>query len=296
MADLVIDLEAGRSGSLRDALASALGDPTLKVGYRVGQGYVDAAGRPLVLPPAPPRAMTRLQRAGEPLAVLVHDAAVLDDPGLTAAVEKAARLGAANAALQREVADQVRELRASRLRLLNAADEERARLEQRLRERVVARLSRLGDKLDGLDPGAREQLAGTLEDLETLSAGLHPGSRRNFAAALESLVARSPVPVDLRLTDVPLADEAATAAYFVCSEALANVVKYARAAQVTISLEVADDHVLVEVADDGRGGADPQAGTGLRGLSDRVEALGGTLAVDSPTGRGTRVTARLPLP
>jgi signal transduction histidine kinase len=306
--DLVVDLGEARSETLRDALARALGDPTLEVGYRLGAGYVDAEGRPLALPAERSllRRVTPVERHGEEVAVLVHDPAVLDDPRLSGALATAAGLAASNARLQAEVRAQLAELSASRRRLVHAADDERRRLERRLRETVELRLTELAHTLeiahaDGTG-GARmthaeEQLARTLDELRDLAAGLHPGGlhEEGLANALSSLVARSPVPVELSVPDGPLPEEIATAAYFVCSEALANVVKYAGATRAVISITERSDRLLVEVADDGVGGAVIGAGSGLRGLADRVEALGGRLEVDSPPGLGTRVTAELPL-
>ena len=305
--DLVVDLGDARSGTLRDALARALGDPTLEVGYSLGDGYVDADGRPLALPASGShRRVTPVERDGEAIAVLVHDPAVLDDPGLSDALATAARLSASNARLQADVRAQLDELRASRRRLVHAGDEERRRLERRLRETVQQRLTELANTLarahaDAARAGrirdAEEQLAHTLGELRDLAAGLDPGglAEGTFADALASLAARSPVPVELTAPNVRPPDEIAAAAYFVCSEALANVVKHASAAHVAISVSARDDRLLVEIADDGAGGAVLGGGTGLRGLADRVEALGGTLGVESPPGGGTRVTAELPL-
>jgi len=305
--DLVLELSEARSGSLRDALAGALGDPTLEVGYWLGDGYVDAEGRPLALPASGSRRrVTSVDRDGEAIAVLVHDPAVLDDPGLSDALATAARLAASNARLQAEVRAQLAELRASRRRLVRAGGEERRRLERRLRETVQRRLTALARALEGAQAGAgsgarlrraEEQLARTLDELRELAAGLHPPglAEGTLAGALAWLVERSPVPVELSVPDERLPEEIATAAYFVCSEALANVVKYAGASRVVIAATVGEAGVHIVIRDDGVGGADPAAGTGLRGLADRLEALGGTLGVDSPPGRGTRVTAELPL-
>jgi signal transduction histidine kinase len=305
--DLVVDLGEARSGTLRDSLARALGDPTLEVGYRLGAGYVDAEGRQLTLPASGTlRRVTPVERHGEEVAVLVHDPAVLDDPRLSSALATAAGLAASNARLHAEVRTQVAELRASRRRLLSAGDEARRRLERRLRETVELRLTELARTLETVQPdgggsvrlrGAEEQLARTLDELRDLAAGLHPGGlhEAGLAATLSSLVARSPAPVQLSVPDGPLPEEIATAAYFVCSEALANVSKYAAASQAAISITKTNNRLFVEVADDGVGGAVIGAGTGLVGLADRVEALGGRLDVDSPPGLGTRVTAELPL-
>jgi signal transduction histidine kinase len=304
--DLVVDLDATRSGSLRDALAAALGDPTLEVGFWIGQGYVDTEGRPLVMPEGSERGITPVERDGQPIALLVHDPAVLDDPGLADALARAARLAASNAQLQAEVLVQLEEIAASRRRLVHAGDEERRRLDLRLRGTVERRLTELaetlrsargdgaGDERIGL---AEERLARTLDDVRDLARGLHPRGLEagGLRSALATLAARSPIPVELRVEDVRPPGEIETAAYFVCSEALANVIKSSRASRATISARKSGDRMEVTIDDDGVGGADPARGTGLRGLADRVEALGGALAIESPTGRGTRVVASLPL-
>ena len=295
VADLVVDLGEDRSGTLRDALAAALGDPTLEVGYRLGDAYVDAQGRPMPLPAdGSGRALTHVERDGRAIAVLVHDPAVLDDPGLSRAIVAAAELTASNARLQGEVRRQLAELERSRRRLVRAGDEERRRLERRLHDTVEQRLARLSGTLAAARlPEAEEQLAQTRDELRELAAGLHPGG--TLAEAIATLARRSPVSVELSVPDAQLPEEVVTAAYFVCAEALANVVKYADASRVTIAVHAGGSSVRLEVADDGAGGANPGRGTGLRGLADRVEALGGTLAVHSPPGEGTRVTADLPL-
>ncbi len=308
--DFVVELGEARSGTLRDALARALGDPTLELGYWLPESgaYVDAAGRPLELPAAgSARAVTRVERDGQAVAVLVHDPAVLDDPGLVEAVAAAARLAASNARLQAEVRAQVSELQESRRRLVRAGDEERRRLEQRLREGAERRLVALEHVLERVSGNAsrstiaeieraRGQLARTLADLHDLAGGLHPRAltEHGLAAALASLARRSPVPVELAVPAERLPAEVAAAAYFICSEALANVAKYASASRVFVRV-TADDHAtLVEIVDDGVGGADPAQGSGLRGLADRVEALDGTLRLESPPGAGTRLAAELP--
>jgi signal transduction histidine kinase len=305
--DLVVDLGHARSGVLRDALARALGDPTLEVGYWLDHGYVDSEGRPLVLPPrGSDRKVTRVDRDGEAVAVLVHDPAVLDDPGLSVALARAARLAAANARLQAEVRAQVVELGASRRRLVHAGDEERRRLERRLHETVERRLTELASTLEDAEVGntdsarlrsAKDQLARTLDEVRDLAAGLHPGviERSGLQGALASLVARSPVQVDLKVTDGRVTEELSTAAYFVCSEALANIIKYAHASRAAISVSQRGERLLVEITDDGAGGAVIGGGTGLSGLADRVETLGGTLELYSPPGRGTRLSVELPL-
>jgi signal transduction histidine kinase len=311
--DLVVELGEARSGTLRDALARALGDPTLEVGYRLPESgvYVDAAGRPLdVASPGSGRRVTHIERDGQVVAALVHDSAVLDDRGLLDAVAAATRLAASNARLQAEVRSQVAELHASRRRLVRAGDDERQRLEQRLHDSAERRLALLAHALEGTQGRTRggpeteqrieraeEQLGLTLGELRELAAGLHPRllSERGLASALRALGERSPVPVELAVPTRRLPDEIEAAVYFVCSEALANMAKYAHASRVEVSVRERGGRLLVEVADDGVGGAVIERGTGLRGLADRVEALGGSLSLESPPGGGTRVAIELPL-
>jgi len=311
--DLVVELGEARSGTLRDALARALGDPTLEVGYWVPgrNGYVDASGRDLTIPaPGAERRVTRIDRDGQRVAALVHDPSVLEDPGLVEAVAASTRLAASNARLQAAVRAQVAEVVASRRRLLRAGDEERRRLEERLQEGAERRLNDLlrileraqaESKRDAEAAGrldrARAQLEQTLGEIHQLARGLHPRelSDGGLSAALASLAERSPVPVDVEVAAGRLPDDVEAALHFACSEALANVAKYASASTVSITVTADDGLLQLAIEDDGVGGADPARGTGLRGLADRIEALGGTFGVDSPVGHGTRVAADLPL-
>jgi signal transduction histidine kinase len=310
VADLVVELGEARSGTLRDELARALGDRSLQVGYWLPEAaaFVDAAGRPLAVPgPGSGRAATMVERDGQPLAVLVHDPAVLDDPGLAEAVSSAAGLAAANARLQAEVRSSLAEIAASRQRILAAADEERSRLERRLRDGAQRRLGDLAETLrlarrSAAGPGtagrvarAELQFARTQEDLGRLAHGLHPRqlSEQGLGAALAALAGDFPLPVDLAVSATRTSPAVAACVYFVCSEALANVAKHASASRVQISVAPGARGITVEVADDGTGGADP-GGRGIRGLADRVETLGGTLTVTSAPGHGTRLTAVIP--
>jgi signal transduction histidine kinase len=176
------------------------------------------------------------------------------------------------------------------------------RLERRLHDGAERPLLRIGQLLDEADGGPqldyiREQLEGTLAELHELARGLHPSelSENGLAVALAPLAARSPLPVELSVEVVRLPGEVEVAVWFVCAEALANAVRYSGASQATVAV-VADGRVArVEIADDGSGGADLDRGTGLRGLADRLDALGGTLRVESPPGGGTRVIGELPL-
>ncbi len=310
--DLVVELGESRSGTLRDELARALGDPTLEVGYWLpNEGvFVDSDARPFALPdPGSQRSVTIIEGDGRPVAALVHAPAVLDDPGLREAVAAAAELAAANARLQAEVRAQVAELRESRRRILEAGDEERRRLERRLREGAEERLERLAEQLSRARPAAgseavREridrteaQLARTLEELHRLAHGLHPRvlAEAGLAGALASLADETSVSVEVYSPVPELPVDVEAVAYFVCSEALANIAKHASASRASVAVTTGDGRVTVAIEDDGLGGADPTRGTGLRGLADRVEALGGALHVDSPAGGGTRLAAEIPL-
>ena len=310
--DLVVELGETRSGTLREAIARALGDPSLQVGYWLPEsgGFVDSEGHPLRLPePGSERSMTMVERDGEPVAVLVHDPAVLGDPGLVEAVAAAAKLAAANARLQVEVRARLTEIGASRRRILDAGDEERDRLERHLREGAQRQLDGLAETLRHARKSAasastiehiaqsQRQLSRTQEELHRLARGIHPRelSDQGLAAALASLAKDFPLPVSLALSTTDASPTAEACAYFVCSEALANVAKYASASTVRILVSSRPGAVVVEVEDDGVGGADPVRGTGLRGLADRVETSGGTFTLDSPSGGGTHLTAVIPV-
>jgi signal transduction histidine kinase len=312
LADLVVELREARSGTLRTALARTLGDPSLQVGFWSpdAAGYVDETGRPLELPPAGAnRSVTRIEREGQTVAALVHDPAVLDDPELVSALAAASRLEASHARLQAEVREQLAELESSRRRLVRTGTTERRRLERRLHDGAERRLRDLEQILErarahpGTPPQLREklsrveeQLDATLAELRELGHGLHPQAltEGGLAQALASLEERSVVPVDLSVASERLPEEVEAAVYFLCSEALANVAKYASASRVAVSVAVGDGVVRVEIADNGVGGADPTRGSGLRGLADRLEALGGTLTIESIPGKGTRLIGEAP--
>jgi signal transduction histidine kinase len=313
--DLVVELAESPSGTLRDALAVALGDPTLQVGYWLleSSSYVDAGGRRLDLSqPGTGRAVTPIELHGRPIGVLVHDPAVLDDPGLLESVGSAARLAASNARLQAEVRAQVAEVMASRRRLVEVGDDERRRLERRLHQGAEQRLEVLGASLAKAtalaerSPGgetrahlelAHRQLGRTIAELHELARGLHPRAleESGLAGALTELARRSPVPIQLNVTAGELRRDVEAGAYFVCSEALSNLAKHARATSCALTVVTRDGRLKVEIVDDGVGGADARKGTGLRGLVDRVEALGGRLTIASSKGGGTRLTAEIPL-
>jgi signal transduction histidine kinase len=310
--DLVVELGEARTGTLRGQLARALGDPSLEVGYWLPDRavFVDTEGHVLSLPDAGSgRSVTTVERDGQPVAALVHDPAVLEDPGLLEAVASAAQLAGSNARLQAEVQARVEELAASRRRILEARDQERRRLERRLHDGAESRLAELAatlrrsrrsasdEQTSDQIARAEDQLVQTLEELRRLAHGLHPRvlSEQGLQGALAALAGDLPLPVDVRVTTDQMPPRVAVVAYFVCAEALTNVAKHAAAARVAVSVTTRDDQLRVEIADDGMGGADPARGSGLRGLADRVETFGGRLWVDSGPGRGTRLVAEIPL-
>jgi signal transduction histidine kinase len=299
---LVVDLgDPGSAGTLRERLARALGDPTLEVGYFLPEreGYVDEAGRAFELPAADSaRAMTPIAEGSEAVAALVHDAAVLNDADLVGAVASATRLAVSNARLQADVRARVAEVDASRRRIVQAADAQRRRLERELRDGAERRLAQMAELLEAGGPElaeVRRDLDAARSDVREFARGIHPAvlTDRGLGPALAELATRSPVPVTVDAPPGRWPPAVEAAAYFVCSEALTNVAKYAHASGVTVVVSERGDQLRVAIADDGVGGADPSAGSGLRGLADRVEALGGRLQVASEPGRGTRVLAEL---
>ncbi len=311
--DLILELRSEPApGDLRDALANALRDPSLDLAYWVPdfQTYVDPKGRPVNLPDDPDRTATLIERDGRHVAALLHDRALGDERQLLEAAGAAAGMSLENARLQAELRARVEELSGSRARVIEAGQRERQRLERNLHDGAQQRLIALSLRLSMLEKrmpaeptltreldAARHEIALSLEELRDVARGIHPAvlSGHGLTVAVESLAARAPLPVRLAL-DVPgrLPERVEVAAYYVVSEGLANVAKHARAAGATVSLERQRRFLVVEVVDDGVGGADTERGSGLRGLADRVEALGGRLRVWTPLGGGTRVQAEIP--
>ncbi|HEX2413635.1 MAG TPA: histidine kinase [Thermoleophilaceae bacterium] len=308
--------EVPASGRLRDALAEALGDPSLEVLYWIPEDerFVDGSGHARELPaPGSGRAFTQVERDGRPVAAILTDPLLLDKrDGHVDAIGAAASLALENERLDAELRCKLEELRDSRERMLRIGLEERRRLERDLHDGAQQRLVSMALELRlaraklqddpaaaaALLAGASDELDAALGELRELARGIHPAvlSDRGLDTAIETLAHRAPVPVEVgELPDEPLPEAVELAAYFVVAEALTNVAKYARASRATVSVERANGRVVVAVADDGVGGADPETGTGLRGLADRIAVLEGRLDVDSPPGRGTTVTARIPV-
>ena len=269
-------------------------------------------GRPVNLPdPDSGRAVTPVEWEGARIGILIHDPAAASGAALGESVSAAAALAAANARLQAEVRDQVGQVLASRRGLVEAGADERRRLERRMHGGAGRELEELADLLSAADDfagslnetellatieRARRQLDRTREESD-LARGLYPQALtgRGLAAALSELAAHTAVPVELTVSAPGLPVNVAAVAYFVVAEALSNAVKYAHASTVTVRIWVQEARLAIQVMDDGVGGADPDKGSGLRGLVDRVEALDGSLRINRPAGAGTQLAAEIPL-
>jgi signal transduction histidine kinase len=306
LANRVVELAESTSGTLRDVLAHVLDDPALQVGYWDGQHYRDSSGQEVAAQPeVDGRAVTFVRRDAQPFAVVVHTASILDDPPLVSAVTTATRLTATNAILQTTIHRQLSELKASRRRLLDADDTQRRQLAGRVRSGAGRHLDVIRDLLLAAagggepPPGVGRALAvleQTDRELDQLARGLYPPElAHGLDAALRSLAASDPsLEVDVTATCVDPPPDVAAGVYFVCAEGIANVHKHADASAAGVSVTITPDVAVVHVADHGPGGADPARGSGLSGIRDRVEALGGTLSIDSPPNGGTRLQARIP--
>jgi signal transduction histidine kinase len=310
---LIIELRADLApADLRAALARALRDPTLTLAYWLPEfhSYVDLDGQPVEVPDRDGRATTVIDRGGALVAALLHDPALDDERDLLNGVTAAAGMALENGRLHAQLRARLDELRGSRARLIDAGQKERQRLERNLHDGAQQRLVALSLELGMLeqrltaDPEAqarldraRREIALSLEELRDVARGIYPAvlSGHGLEVALESIVARAPLPVRLIVQlDGRLQEPLEVAAYYVVSESLANIGKHAEAKSATVEVGRRNGGIVVEVIDDGIGGADTERGTGLRGLADRVEALGGRLRVWTPTGGGTRVRAEIP--
>jgi len=312
--DLVVELEETPPEGLRDALARALNDRTLEVAFwlRERQEFVDENGVPVTLPEdTTRRAVTLLEHDGDRYAALIHDPTLRDEPRLVEAAAAAARMALENARLQAEVRAQLARVSESRSRIVAAADEQRRRIERDLHDGAQQRLVALALELRNaqrrlgteVDPEVERILVAAVDDLQLavaelreLARGIYPRilTEDGLAAALESLAVRMPVPVKVTASEERLPPELEAAAYFLACEALTNAVKYANASSVEIRAARDNGSLVIEVVDDGVGGADPADGSGLTGLAERLEAHGGSLRVESGNGLGTRVVGELP--
>jgi signal transduction histidine kinase len=311
--ELLVQLRTDPAPDLRELLAQALRDPTLSLIYWLPQygSWADQDGNATTIPEQDSgRSVTFVKQNGEQIAALVYDAALGEEPELVEAVSAAAGIALENGRLEAELRAQLRELQGSRSRVVEAQQNERRRLERNLhdgaQQRLVAlalELGLLAERADN-DPGtqdrlkhARSEVAESLDELRDIARGLHPAvvSGHGLAIALESLAAATPFEVQLKTDGLPrLPEQLEVAAYYVVSESLTNAAKHAQADRVTVEVGITDYTLIVEIVDNGIGGADSERGTGLRGLADRIEALNGRLRVWSPGGKGTRVRAEIP--
>jgi signal transduction histidine kinase len=321
--ELVERLNGERRRSLREALADALGDRGLQLITWLARDerYVDETGAPVALDALQGRAVTEVERGGRRIGAIVHDPALLEDAELMQAACAAAALALENERLEAELRARVAELEDSRAKVIEVGLAERRRLERDLHDGAQQRLVALGlqvsmarARLDGDPAGAREildrardELREAQEELRELARGIHPAilTDRGLGAAVESLAQRATVPVTVRAVPARrLPPPVEAVAYFVVAESLTNVAKHARAGAAEIRIERVNGHAVVEVADDGVGGAPgcargagsvpDGAGSGLRGLADRLAAVDGRLTVHSPPGAGTTIRAEIP--
>jgi signal transduction histidine kinase len=310
---LALDRTPATPQGLRDALSHALADPSLELLFWLPERgeFVDANGAAISTPDdSERRAVTRLEHENEPLAAIVHDPSLLEEPELVEAAGAAARLALENARLHAQTRAQLRQVRESRRRIVAAADEERRRIERNLHDGAQNRLlalalelskaqRRLGEEVDSeverLLAASVEELQSTVDELRTLARGLHPTvlTEYGLGAALESLTSKSPLPVTLEVDDERLLPQVEGTAYFVAAEALSNVLKHAHAAVASVTAHRRGETLVVEIRDDGIGGACAREGSGLQGMVDRVEALGGRLRIESGAS-GTQVIAEIP--
>jgi signal transduction histidine kinase len=306
-------------GQVRDALATALGYRSLTIAYWLPdqQRHVDASGRPVRLPEANSgRTFTTIWHGGRRVAAIVHDVSLCDEPRLARSAAAAAALSLENERLDAELHSRLEELRGSRARLVEAGDTERRRIERDLhdgaQQRLVSLLLNLNlarrqdageppeqqrDAHDALWEKLEGELIEALAELRTLASGILPPilADHGLLAAIDDLASRSPLTVEIEEMAVGrVALSVEVAAFFVVSEALANVAKHAGTPVARLRVAQEDGRLLIEVSDDGVGGVKPETGTGLRGLADRVGALDGRLDVDSPAGTGTTIRAEIP--
>lgn len=301
---LMIDLGSPGQHDLTAALAAALEDPTLEVAYPSGDALVDAAGR-VIDPPVAGRLVTPVGDPGHPLALLIHDRSLGDEPALLLSASSAMRLALENARLDAQVRGHLLEVQQSRARIVTAADEARRRLERDLHDGAQQRLLAVGMALrmmrdtssdSDLLADAERELAAGLDELRELAAGIHPAVLTDcgLLPALQDLVSRMGKVVTLSAEPMPrLPPPIEAALYFATSEAVANALKHAAPRTVIVNVRQPQGRVVIDIADDGRGGADP-CGAGLCGVADRLAAINGTSAITSRRGLGTVIRVEAP--
>jgi signal transduction histidine kinase len=316
VANLLVELRRNPTADPQEPLARALRDPSLRLAYWLpkSRSWADQNGEPTALPGIDERRAVRIiQRDNEPMAAMVFDRALEDEHELLDAVAAAAGIALENGRLRADLRARLQELNGSRTRVLEAGRQERQRLERNLHDGAQQRLVALSLELSLLgqsaaaDPELKDRLtraktevSASLEELRDVARGIYPAvlSSHGLAIALESLATRAPVPVRLTVDLVErLPEPTEVAAYYVVSEALTNIGKHAQATSASVQVCRTGQGIVIDISDDGVGGADPMKGSGLHGLADRVEALGGELRIWTPSeDGGTVIHADLPCP
>jgi signal transduction histidine kinase len=311
---LVIEVgEAPPAARLRDAMGRTLGDPSLELAFWAAdaRGYITPEGQQVQLPPAQSgRVVALVEQGGRPHAVIIHDPAVGDEHGLLEVVGAVARLGLENERLQAELLARLEEVRASRVRIVEAADAERRRIERNLhdgaQQRLISVAITLGQAQAQLERYRAQvpqqtvrravvELRAALADIRELAHGIQPAVLDlGLRAAVTSLAERAPLPVVVDVPACRYSQLIESTAYYIISEGIANAIKHAAASGVEVTVLECGERLIVRVDDDGIGGADPSAGTGLQGLADRAAALGGRMEMTSASGAGTHLEATLP--
>lgn len=308
LGDLMVELGTARPGEIQAALSRTVGDASLELALWLPdqKQYVNEDGATVRIDQsAPGRAVTLIGSAQQPLAALIHDTNLVGQRSLLEAAGTAARIALENARLHAELQAQLGTLRASRARIVAAGDAERRRVERDLHDGAQQRLLALGLALqllrdDGADAQllaeAEDELQAALRELRQLARGIHPAilTDQGLRPAISSLVDRAAIPIDAQICDGRYPEAVESAAYFVVSEALANIAKHAAAQAASVTVRQHNGRLVIEVSDDGCGGAEPAAGSGLQGLIDRVGALDGTLSIRTGNRAGTTIHAELP--
>jgi signal transduction histidine kinase len=318
LASLTAGLERPSStDTTQDALRAALGDPSLQLLRRdaAGEWRSERGSAGSLSTGGDGRTVTIVEAGDRVLAAIVHDAALADQPELLMAVVRVLRLALENERLEGDLREQLQAVTESRARIVTAVADERRRLERDLHDGAQQRLIGVtlalqqarrtaetvgaADVLRGhLDAAAAETDA-AIRELRELARGIHPAilADEGLPAALAALARRAGITVDVHVDSIGrLPSLVESTAYFTVAEALTNTQRHAQATRASVRLARVDGALEVEVGDDGQGGAAPERGSGLRGLADRVQAVGGRLDVDSDRGTGTRVRATIPVP
>lgn len=311
LAGLVIDLETD-GAELGPAVAKALEDPSIEVFTSLdGETLFDDSGTEVNIDDLPTgRVLAQIRSSGQLVGGLVHDAAIQQHPERLQAVAAAAGLALDVARLNDKVTAQLEEVKASRARIVEASDTARRRLERDLHDGAQQRLVALGlslqrarrlaassghDELAELLESITGDVRGAIDDIRSVSRGTHPPllAERGLANAIDALAERAPVPVRIDIAAGALPSEAETTAYYVVAEGLTNIAKHAQATEASVSISQRNGSALIEVSDDGNGGATMSAGSGLQGLDDRAAAAGGAFAIRTGPS-GTTLEATIP--